>query len=654
MNVNGRGELVVDVSARIQLLQSSIDEMQKVMDKLKPDSSGYKELQRIFASLTKQMESLQVQTSKTFSNQGQFDKANKTIDKIEESLIKAEMALEKIDFSQIQVSPEQQAEFDKLKNKISEIKKSLEDFKNSEKLNLFENADFKKFADSIDKNLVEKNFDEVVKAVERKTKEINDALDKSEEKMRTYSAAMQMGVDIKNFVKGIDAEGGSLNLGNLDAEVAAQALDKSGRFKSGGKTILYEYLLANFSLTPEQAQAIKDKTQKEMAQIMGDLDFWEPQLKAASKAERAYTTESATFKRLSDDAKTAAVGVKELSTAQENVAAKERENASATQQVNQEVKQLEQNTRDATVATKEFVDGSSAARDGVGALHDAVNQSNESFNRMKQQNLAFDSIQNAITNFMGFNQVLNITRNAVREAMDHIKQLDTTMNGIAIVSDMTTEDLWKQVDVYSEMAQRYGTSIQGAYEVSKIYYQAGYETNDVLTLMNETLKMSKISGLDYATTTDYMMNALRGFKLEVEDASRVVDVYSGLAQNTAVSQEELAEAMSKTASSMEGVGSTFEETSAMIATMTAVTRESANNIGSSLKSIASRYGELTKDPKALFDAEGDEMNFNKVDEALKSVGISMHTADNQFRSFTGVVKELSGVWNTLDSTQQRY
>jgi len=74
--------------------------------------------------------------------------------------------------------------------------------------------------------------------------------------------------------------------------------------------------------------------------------------------------------------------------------------------------------------------------------------------------------------------------------------------------------------------------------------------------------------------------------------------------------------MSKTASSMEGVGATFEEASAMIGTMVAVTRESATNIGSAMKSIASRYGELTKDPLGFKDAEGEAYSFNKVDTAL--------------------------------------
>lgn len=287
-------------------------------------------------------------------------------------------------------------------------------------------------------------------------------------------------------------------------------------------------------------------------------------------------------------------------------------------------------------------------------LTNSLNQYSAALIKSEQQTRTLGNIRSAIANWMGFNQVLNLTRRAASDAINHIKQLDTTMNGIAIVTDMTTADLWKQVDAYSEIAQNFGVTIQGAYEVSKIYYQAGYDTNEVLTLTNETLKLAKISGLDYATTTDYMMTAMRGFKLEMEDASRVVDVYSNLAANTAVSQQELAEAMTRTASSMESVGATFEETSAMIATMVAVTRESANNIGSAMKSIASRYGELTKDPAALFDAEGEAMSFNKVDEALRSVGITLQTTDHQFRDFTDVILELADKWDTLDSAQQRY
>jgi len=47
------------------------------------------------------------------------------------------------------------------------------------------------------------------------------------------------------------------------------------------------------------------------------------------------------------------------------------------------------------------------------------------------------------------------------------------MNKIAIVTDMNTSDLWQQIPAYTKMAQTYGASIKGAYEVSQIYYQQG-------------------------------------------------------------------------------------------------------------------------------------------------------------------------------------
>lgn len=48
------------------------------------------------------------------------------------------------------------------------------------------------------------------------------------------------------------------------------------------------------------------------------------------------------------------------------------------------------------------------------------------------------------------------------------------------------------------------------------------------------------------------------------------------------------------------------------------------------------------------------MSYNKVDEALQSVGISLKDKEGQFRSFTDVILELTDVWNDLNSTQQRY
>ena len=285
---------------------------------------------------------------------------------------------------------------------------------------------------------------------------------------------------------------------------------------------------------------------------------------------------------------------------------------------------------------------------------DAANQYSDALEKVQQREQLVGKIEGVVQRWFSIYAAVRMVGNAIRSVISTIKELDKTITDITIVTNMSREDLWGQMPQYTQMAQDYAVSISGVYQVSQLFYQQGLQTNDVLTLTGETLKMARIAGLDYAEATNYMTNALRSFKLEMDEASRVTNVYSVLAANAAVSVSEIAEAMSKTASSAYAVGSSLENTATMITVMTEATRESASNIGSALKSIISRYGEMTSNPKQLIDSEGEEMSLNKVDRALQSVGITLQDTQGQFRNFDDVIMELASVWDTLDNNTQRY
>lgn len=274
--------------------------------------------------------------------------------------------------------------------------------------------------------------------------------------------------------------------------------------------------------------------------------------------------------------------------------------------------------------------------------------------RIREKEQALGHFENVIKQWFSVYAVLRIVSNAARKIISDIQELDKTITEIAIVTNMTQKELWGQMQTYSEMARSYASSISGVYKVSQLYYQQGLQTADVIALTAETLKMARISGLDYTDATNFMTNAVRSFKMEMTDAQRVVDVYSALAAASATNVTELATAMSKTASSAEAVGSSFENTAAMMAVMIEATRESAENIGSAMKSIISRYGEMTADPTAIIDSEGEEMSLNRVDKALQTIGISIHDAAGQFRDFDDVIMDLAAAWDTIDKNTQRY
>lgn len=184
------------------------------------------------------------------------------------------------------------------------------------------------------------------------------------------------------------------------------------------------------------------------------------------------------------------------------------------------------------------------------------------------------NLQMSVSRWMGAREIISYIRQGIREAYNDIQNLDKAMTNIAVVTDFSIEDLWGQINDYMSIAKQYGVTTQGVYEVTQLYYQQGLGTSDVMAATTETLKMARIAGISYSDAADGMTVAIRAFKMEMEDAAHVTDVYSKVAAVTASNTQELIEAMSKTASGAANVGSSFENTTAMIATMVEATRES--------------------------------------------------------------------------------
>jgi hypothetical protein len=71
-----------------------------------------------------------------------------------------------------------------------------------------------------------------------------------------------------------------------------------------------------------------------------------------------------------------------------------------------------------------------------------------------------------------------------------------------------------------------------------------------------------------------------------------------------------------------------------------------------MKTIIARFTEVKKlfSEGALTgkDTEGEEININKIDEALKTVGISLKDFLNGAKGIDDIFLELASKWDTLD------
>lgn len=265
-------------------------------------------------------------------------------------------------------------------------------------------------------------------------------------------------------------------------------------------------------------------------------------------------------------------------------------------------------------------------------------------------------LQQSTQYFFSLRNMLNLLKRGIDDAVQSVKELDAAMTETAVVTDYKVSDLWGMLPQYTQLANQLGATTQGAYETMTLYFQQGLDQQAAFEIGAETMKMARIAGLDYAETTDMMTAALRGFNMELNETSakRINDVYSELAAITASDTEELGTAMQRTASIAHSAGMSFEGTTAFLAQAIETTREPAENIGTAMKTIVARFQEMKQNPLKISEVDGEEVDYNKVDAALQSIGVSLKDTNGQFRELDQVFLDISSRWDGLSQTQQRY
>lgn len=282
----------------------------------------------------------------------------------------------------------------------------------------------------------------------------------------------------------------------------------------------------------------------------------------------------------------------------------------------------------------------------------------EETSKISESQQAFDNFTNSLQNSV--KQILSITtswrlfRQMVSQTFEDVKELDKSFAQIAMVTSYEVSDLWGRYEEYAQLANRLGQSTQSVVEASGLYYQQGLDTAEVMELTEQTMKLATLAGLDFKEATAQMTAAIRGFHMEMSEGQRVTDVYAEVAAHAAVDVKGLSDAMSATASIANSAGMQFETTTAMLATMAEVTQEAPKNLGTALKTVIARFTELKENVAGTADSEFEDLDYNKVDKALKTVGVQLKDTTGQFRNLDDVFLDLGKKWNTLDRNSQRY
>ena len=244
------------------------------------------------------------------------------------------------------------------------------------------------------------------------------------------------------------------------------------------------------------------------------------------------------------------------------------------------------------------------------------------------------------------------TINQIRNGIEHLNAMNKSMTNIKMITGLSTEEVTNFNSELGEMANRLYTTKKDLIAGSEEFLRAGHNIQETKSLLEATSIGSAVSGQSSQEMAEQLIAISNGFKMATEDASQmnhVIDVMSTLDNSSATSMKEISTAIMRTASSAQMAGVSFEDLSTYIATVSSVTRRSAETIGESFKTIFARYQDVKGGKK--FDADNDPLS-NVERDLKKYADISIRSAKGTFKDFDVVLQELGEKWKNLSQVQQ--
>lgn len=236
---------------------------------------------------------------------------------------------------------------------------------------------------------------------------------------------------------------------------------------------------------------------------------------------------------------------------------------------------------------------------------------------------------------------------AIQSAYGYAKNLNESLNEIRIVTGHNIDYMDKFAERANKAAKALSATTLDYTNASLIYYQQGLSDKEVEDRTAITLKMANVANESATTISEQLTSVWNNFYDGSESLEHYADAMVRLGADTASSSSEISEGLQKFSSVAGTIGLSFDNAAAALATITATTRESADVVGTALKTLFSRIQGLN-----LGKTLDDGTDLNKYSTALHKVGIEIKDTDGQLKDMDVILDEMGSKWDTWSRDTQ--
>lgn len=292
----------------------------------------------------------------------------------------------------------------------------------------------------------------------------------------------------------------------------------------------------------------------------------------------------------------------------------------------------------------------SAGAAGANAYNTLASSAVKANTQIKKSNALLDSFAVSMANTVKWgitSGIWNNLTNSLSGAVSYVEKLDRSLNNIRIVTEKNTEAMREFAREANAAAQKLGTGTTSYTDASLIYYQQGLSDAEVKARTEVTLKAANVTGQSADAVSEQLTAVWNGYKVTAQEAELYVDKLAAVAATTAADLEELSTGMSKVASAANSMGVDIDQLNAQLATVVSVTRQAPESVGTALKTIYARMGDL-----AIGDTDEFGVDLGTVSGQLAQVGINVLDQTGNLRDMGVVMEEVAEKWNLWNDSQR--
>lgn len=237
------------------------------------------------------------------------------------------------------------------------------------------------------------------------------------------------------------------------------------------------------------------------------------------------------------------------------------------------------------------------------------------------------------------------------QAVSFAERLDSSLNDIRIVTGASAKDMKEVAAWANQAAKNLSASTIDLSDAALIFYQQGDTGKEAQRKAEITTKVANVTGQDTATAADEMTAVWNGYQAATNEMESYADKMAKVAATTASDFEELSTGMQKVASTGNMMGVSFDQLTAQMSTIISVTREAPESVGTALKTVYARMGDLAVKGQST-DEDGFTTKLGTVTSAMDKMGIQILDAQGNMRDMGTIMEDVGKKWQSWSKAEQ--